>query len=337
MKKLLVLILALGIVPTATGQITLEVREADGETPFDCNDDIMVGTSLTIIVSSDCNDYWSGGLFIEGEDRALGTLSGRDLDPNTRDWTGSNYEDAGDFAKVTRWKDSSIWGFDLYTFYPVDGNSESNSTVAGDWFIIDYKADEVGDCNVGFYDYSISWDDPNYFLSFSHIPTRDPSSDGVVNFADFAIFAAQWDATDCNDPNWCDGADLNRDSDDDYDDLRLFLDYWLWGVPVMEAGEDSNSQQTMADGMGGMQEFQQSQSVQVIDVNEQPITIDEQVIDVDEQPIDVNEQVIDVNEQVIDVNEIVRWLEEIWVQEEGIGETYSEAEWQEFIDSVKNP
>ena len=322
MKKLLVLILALGIVPIATGQITLEVREADGETPFDCNDDIMVGSRLTIIVSSDCNsdcnDYWSGGLFIEGEDRALGTLAGRGLDPNdpnARDYTDSHYKAAGDFAKVTGWKDSSIWGFDLYTFYPVDGNSESNSTIAGDWFIIDYKADKVGDCNVGFYDYRISWDDPNYFLRFSHSPTRDLSFDEKVNFVDFAIFASQRDASECDDPNWCDGADLNRDSDVDYNDLGLFLDYWLWGVPVMEAGEDSSSQQTMADGMGGMQEFQQSQSVQEIAIDEQPITIDE---------------------QPIDINEIVRWLEELWVQEE-IKEIFSEAEWQEFIDSVKNP
>jgi len=83
----------------------------------------------------------------------------------------------------------------------------------------------------------------------------------------------------------------------------------------MEAGEDSSSQQTMADGMGGMQEFQQSQSVQ-------PITIDEQPIDINEHPI---------------IDRLVRWLEEIWVQEEGIRETYSEAKWQEFIDSVKNP
>ena len=308
MKKLLVLILALGIVPIATGQITLEVREADGETPFDCNDDIMVGSRLTIIVSSDCNDYWSGGLFIKGEDRALGTLAGRGLDPNARDYTDSHYEDTGDFAKVTGWKDSSIWGFDLYTFYPVDGNSESNSTVAGGWFIIDYKAEEVGDCNVGFYDYSISWDDPNYFLRFSHSPTRDLNFDEKVNFVDFATFASKWNATDRNDPNWCDGADLDRDSDVDYNDLGLFLDYWLWGVPVMEAGEDSSSQQTMADGMGGMQEFQQSQSVQEIAIDEQPI----------------------------DINEIVRWLEELQVREE-TKEIFSEAEWQEFIDSVKNP
>jgi hypothetical protein len=452
-KKLLVLILALGIVPITTGQITLEVREADGETPFDCNDDIMVGSSVAIIVSSDCNDYWSGGLFIEGEDRALGTLAGRGLDPNARNYTDSHYKAAGDFAKVTGWKDSSIWGFDLYTFYPIDGNSENNSTIAGDWFIIDYKADKVGGCNVGFYDYSISWDDPNYFLSFSHSPTRDLNFDEVVNFVDFAIFASQWDATDCNDPNWCDGADLDRDGYVDYNDLTLFVEYWLWptspnfpnepnypedpniifrivdangsseitidvnesltlyvtmetngvdvfifdveidisdtnlgsidntshpngtaeilalprdpffdywgpGVsqeegielaaasffdsaisdghlasfvftcegygdvtltlinwietisPVLESiiihQIDPNSQPMMESGMGGTQEFQQSQSVQVIDVNEQAI-----------------------------IDRLVRWLEEIWAQDE-TKEIFSEAEWQEFIDSVKN-
>ena len=183
--------------------------------------------------------------------------------------------------------------------------------------------------NVGFYDYSISWDDPNYFLRFSHIPTRDLNFDEKVNFVDFATFASKWNATDRNNPNWCDGADLDRDSDVDYNDLGLFLGYWLWGVPVMEAGEDSGSPQTMADGMGGMPVLQEPQSVQVIDVNEQPIAIDEQPIAIDEPPIDINEP-------PIDIDRLVRWLEELWVQEE-TKEIFSEAEWQEFIDSVKNP
>jgi len=238
-KKLLALILALGIVPIAVGQIALEVRQADGETPFDGND-IIVGTELTIIVSSDSNDYWSGGLFIAGQDRALGTLAARDYDPNTRDWTGSHYEDAGDLPRVTAWKDSEIWGFDLYTFYPVDGNSNNNSTVAGDWFIIDYYADEVGDCNVGFYDYNISWDDPNYCIGFSHVPTRDFNNDKTVNLLDYAVLASYWLVEDCNDTNWCDGADLDLDGDVDFDDLGLFVEYWPWRSPHTEPEEDPN-------------------------------------------------------------------------------------------------
>jgi len=234
MKKLLTLILVLGMAPIAAGQVSLKVYEADEVTPFDSNEAIMVGTRLTLIVSSDSNDYWSGGLFIADRNRALGTLAGRSYDPNTRDWTDLHYEAAGDLAKVTAWKDSSIWGFDLYTFYPVDGNSEDNSTITGDWFIVDYYADEVGECNVGFYDYSVSWDDPNYYITFSHIPTRDLNSDEVVNFGDFAIFSSQWYATDCNDPNWCDGADLERDGDVDYNDLELFVKYWLWPTSASE-------------------------------------------------------------------------------------------------------
>ena len=170
-------------------------------------------------------------MFVAGENRALGTLTGRGLDPNdpnARDHSDSHYEDAGGFAIVTAWKDSSIWGFDLFTFYPVDSNSDNNSTVPGEWFIIDYEADEVGICNIGFYDYSVSWSDAIYFLSFSHSPTRDLSSDEKVDFTDFAIFALQWDVSECDEPSWCDGADLNRDGIVDYDDLALFIDYWLW-------------------------------------------------------------------------------------------------------------
>ena len=234
MKRLLVLILVFVLVSAAVGQITMKVYEADGETPFDGND-IMIGTELRIVVSSDSNNYWSGGLFIAGQDRALGDLAARGLDPNTRDWTDSHYEEAGDLAKVTAWEDSLIWGLDLYTSDINDSNF-----VAGNWFIVDYYADEIGDCNVGVYDYGISWDDPNYLLNFSHVPNRDLNFDDEVNFIDFAIFASQWDTADCNDPNWCNGADLDMDGYVDRYDLGVFVEYWLWGVTVPESNEEPN-------------------------------------------------------------------------------------------------
>jgi hypothetical protein len=233
-KKTVILTFILSIAPIALGQVWLQVYEADGVTPFDCNSSVMVGDKLVLIVRSDSNDTWSGGLFITGQDRLLGTLAGRDKDPDSRDWTGSHYEDAGDLAKVTAWRDSSIWGFDLYTyypFYPFDNNSEGSSTVAGDWFVIDYHADEVGECNVGLYnynDYAISWTEPNYLITFFNVPTRDLNSDEVVDFRDFAIFSSQWNSSDCSDPDWCSGADIDRDGDVDHSDLGLFAEYWLW-------------------------------------------------------------------------------------------------------------
>ncbi len=253
MKKAVVLILAFCIVPIATGQITLRVCKSDGVTPFDFNDQVMVGDHLNIIVSSDCKDIWGGGLFIEGPNRAFGTLAGRDYDPNrllfepnrsdlfrlygiksyVKDWTGSHYPEAGELARVTAWKDSNIWGFDFYTTDDID----DSNFAAGDWFVIDYYADEVGECYVGFYDYgdcsvdnSAFWSVPQYLLSFSHSPTRDLNFDGVVDFYDLEIFASYWGATDCNDPNWCDGADISRNNYINFYDFGLFAEYWLWGA-----------------------------------------------------------------------------------------------------------
>lgn len=249
MKKLLVLILALGVVPIATAQIALRVCEADGVTPFDGHD-IMVGSKLTLIVSSDTGDYWSGGLFIAGQDRALATLSARDSDPNIRDYTDSHYEEAGDTARVTAWKDSDIWGFDLYgsdidLWDPNLYGSDLNA-VAGDWFIIDYKAIGVGSPNVGFYEYSnsISWHEPNLLLTFHHVPTRDFNSDEIVDISDYATLASCWLYENCSDPNWCGGTDISRDSWVDMVDFALFEKYWLWGAPP---GEEPNYPDEPAD------------------------------------------------------------------------------------------
>jgi len=263
-KKLVLLILVFVMVPTALGQVWLQVYEADGVTPFDCNSNVMVGDKLVFVVISDSNDLWSGGLFVVGQDRLLCTLVGRGLDPGldpndpkSRDYSGSHYADAGDFGRVNEWKDSDMWGYDLYTFYPIDGYSKDNSTVPGNWFVIDYYADEVGDCSVGFYDYDISFFEPNYLITFSNIPTRDLNSDEVVDFRDFAIFSAQWSDNECSGPDWCAGADIDRDGDVDYSDLGLFVEYWLWpdsgnepNEPDPNYPEDPNITYSIVDANG---------------------------------------------------------------------------------------
>ena len=209
------------------GQVTVTVYEADETTPFNYRD-IMVGTKLALIVSSDSNDYWNGGLFIGGDNRALGTLSAWDYDANTRDYTGSHFEEAGNLARVTGWKDSSIWGSDMCTFYPVYGDSNDANTQPGNWFIIDYTAEKAGDCNVGFYDYSVSWDEPVYYLTFTQAGSCDFNRDGKVDFQDYAILVSNWNRIDCAEPNWCRGTDLNLDGNVDLTDLAGFMSFWLW-------------------------------------------------------------------------------------------------------------
>jgi hypothetical protein len=213
---------------------------ADGKTPLELADpnvpfvyrDIMVGTQLTIIVSSDVGGYWDGALLISGADRDYGTLSGRGYSSVTLDWEGSRFDAAGDRARVYEWEDAVHDRFDLYGH---------RTAVPGDWYILEYTATAAGTCNVGFYDYSQphGMELPFYELTFHHVVTRDFNEDTWVDFMDFAIFASYWQRGTCDDPEWCEGADLDSDGDVDIDDLVFFGKYWLartaYGVDLSEA------------------------------------------------------------------------------------------------------
>jgi hypothetical protein len=227
-KKLATFAAILSISSLAGAEVSIRVCLADGNTPLEPADantpfvyrDIMVGTKLTIIVASDAGGDWPGGLYIEGVDRNYGVLSARGYNNTTRDWEGSRFEAAGQRARVRNVEDFLSSGFDL---------NSHNTAVAGDWFLIDYTATQVGSCRVSFYDYTIPENSflPVYELVFSHVPTRDFDQDGTVALGDFAVFALYWGAANCTDPDRCQGTDLNADGLVDGGDLTLFADYWL--------------------------------------------------------------------------------------------------------------
>jgi len=226
---LLVLILTFIINSTAIGEVSMRVCLANDKTPFlplEVNlpiiryPSIMVGTELSIIVSSDIDGYWYGGLFIREEDKEYGVLSARDYNDITLDWEGSRLDPVSSNARVYDWESEVMIGFDLY------GHRKA---IAGDWFIIDYTATGIGNCNVEFYDYCVpnGRDFPICEMVFCHVPTRDFNNDAVVDWRDFAQLASYWQTNDCNDPNWCEGSDLDLDGDVDISDLMLFAEYWL--------------------------------------------------------------------------------------------------------------
>ncbi len=307
MKKYLIVVLVLGMTQILIGQVSLNIYHSDGETPFDCNNGVMLGESIKFVISSDSNEYWSGGLFISGQDRTLGTLVGRDLDPNTRDWTGSHFQAAGNSAKVTEWKDSAIFGFDFYTFYPKDPNSDPNSTATGDWFVIDYYADNIGDCNIGFYlyDHNANWHEPNYVITVHNVPTRNFNTDEQVDLLDYSVLASFWMATSCSGPNWCGGTDLNFDGYVDSYDLGLFAEYWCWGTSTPSVAEVGQ----MMGGEGSEMQMMMMQTQSAVSASTSPTQAKS--------------------------DKIIGWLENLWVEDEEVRATISEEEWNGFIESVK--
>jgi hypothetical protein len=85
-----------------------------------------------------------------------------------------------------------------------------------------------GDGIVNFIDFSLF---AQHWLEGTWLPIPgDLNSDGKIDFADLALFAMQWLREDCNDPNWCDGADFNHSGATDTSDLAIFTDHWLEGT-----------------------------------------------------------------------------------------------------------
>jgi hypothetical protein len=203
------------------GNAIVKVYEAGEEISLN-NIEVIVGSELEFVVCVDANDYWSGGLFIDGDDRELGYLAGRDPDPNTRDCEDSHLQAAGELAEVTPWEDSYIQGFDLC--------GSLLDTAAGDWFVIDYYPEKAGVCNIAFYNYGASWNDPNTQIIITQIFPGDCTGDNKVDMEDLAVLASYWNMTDCNDPNVCGQADLDSDGDVNINDMTIMANYWLLGA-----------------------------------------------------------------------------------------------------------
>jgi hypothetical protein len=233
MKKLVVLALFLATSVPAEAEISTRVCLADANIPFH-GGDVMVGTRLTIVVRSDTDDYWSGSLAVADVNMDYGVLSARHFNDVTHDWECSRFEAAGPNARVWDWEESGIDGFDFYA----DVNEIYRE--AGDWLIIDYTAAGTGTCKVGFYDHNISWTDPCFYLTFSHVRTRDFNNDTNVDFRDLHVLTSYWLATYCGDPDQCEGVNLSIDGSVDLYDFALLAQYWRETTEYNRRSRDFN-------------------------------------------------------------------------------------------------
>ncbi len=217
MKKVTVLVLSLCMISAAFGEISANIRLPDGNTLPEPAE-IMVGTTLSIVVDSNDTEYWSGALALMDANTNYAVLYGRDCDD--ANCTNSYLPAAGWYALAEFWYESGVDGFNLYA-----GLIYSE---VGDWFVIDYNAVEIGDCKVGFYTHDPPMDDIfNRYLEFTHVPTRDFNKNNIVDYGDLAIFASYWLHTGYSDPSQCEGTDLDADGDIDFYDYSMFAEYWF--------------------------------------------------------------------------------------------------------------
>jgi hypothetical protein len=203
------------------GNVSTRVYLRDSNTPLELADpnvpwiyrDIMAGTQLKIIVDSNVDGDWSGGLLMPTEEVDLGYGDLYCIGP---DCQGSILPDAGAESTVNLWPDP--YGYVLFA---------GSEAIAGDWFAVDYNALSTGTCHVGLYDDNYSLDIPVYEMRFIQVPSRDFNGDSIVNFADFAFLGSYWGVSGCADPEGCGKVNLDGKGTIDIDDLGLFVDFWL--------------------------------------------------------------------------------------------------------------
>lgn len=87
------------------------------------------------------------------------------------------------------------------------------------------QGDINGDCTVDLLDFLIL---SEHWL-YGKI-AADIDVDGKVNFDDYAILSAHWMEQDCAAPNWCAGADINKNGSVDTPDVIMFAERWMTGV-----------------------------------------------------------------------------------------------------------
>jgi hypothetical protein len=75
------------------------------------------------------------------------------------------------------------------------------------------------------------WQPVSYYRSFEfrmilHGPANF-NGKGSVDFRDYGFFAQHWLYSDCNEPEWCGKADLDKNGIVDWTDMKKFTEHWL--------------------------------------------------------------------------------------------------------------
>lgn len=166
MKKLLILMLVLGMASLANATVTYEIREADGVTPANPLG-LNLSLDYTVVISGVAADApHTGGVYFTGwvasdivDLVARGPLDGTN-------YTGSSFDAAGDMAVV--FYTAAYFGYDITAADAVVGVPPDLAD--GDWFIFDLLPKVLGSETLEFFDYAVSYDVPVSTIGLTVIP-----------------------------------------------------------------------------------------------------------------------------------------------------------------------
>ncbi len=157
MKQLLILMLVLGLAPTAGAVVTMELREADGVTPVEDLFRIWIGSDYVLVISGASADA-GASLGLYGP-----TYTAADWDylgPGGQ--SAATTVDTGDLSYIN-WV-SPYYGYDMIA----DDSGSGPGVSTGDWFTIDLT------CLGAFVDFSFD------LLDYKNNSTVIASVDGVI-------------------------------------------------------------------------------------------------------------------------------------------------------------
>ena len=105
----------------------------------------------------------------------------------------------------------------------------------------------------------------------------DFNQDCWVTWADFSIFASHWLESECDEPDWCDAADMSHNGEVSWADFAIFAEHWLkcagvGCVPVMAWHVEPECALGIAQ---GQDEFS---TVEDLDETRFTVTVEEQYI-----------------------------------------------------------
>jgi len=160
------------------------------------------------------------------------------------------------------------------------------------------------------------------------IPSSDAdfNNDGIVNFFDFAVIAKSW-KTSTGNADYNDICDLHNDGTIDYKDLDIFCKDWLW----QPGQEQSDPLKMMGSGVGqGMTQSLGFTDVRYLTEQPQPVLEPQLQPELQSEPEPQSQY-----EPSYDTQVLIDWLEELWLTDEEVRSACTEADWLEFIETIR--